>query len=138
MKDILTVAKAVLFNGDNVLIVRRSKTDPRRPLEWDLPGGMVEDGEAFNGACAREVEEEAGIKIMPEELHLAHAQTEWVEGKGSITWMIFVARTDKIEVKLSYEHDLYKWLPLAEAIKLITYERQLLALKHIKEYNLIP
>lgn len=138
MKNIHTVAKAVLFNDDKVLIVRRSKTDPRRPLEWDLPGGIVEDNEAFNDACAREIDEEVGIKIDPNRLHLAHTQTESVKDNESTSWLIYVGRTSTKEVKLSYEHDKYQWVSLDEAIKLNYYERQLRALKHIRRNNLVP
>ncbi len=138
MKNIRTVAKAVLFNGDKVLTVRRSKTDPRRPLEWDLPGGIVEDGEEFNEACAREILEEVNIKVDPKKLHLAHAQTEMVEGKGNTSWLIYVGRINETKVELSFEHDKFQWVSLVEAIKLNYYERQLRALNHIKENNLIP
>ena len=35
--------KAVLVRADGkILALRRSKTDPARPLTWDLPGGDVE------------------------------------------------------------------------------------------------
>lgn len=136
MKNIHLVAKAVLFNDGEVLLLRRSNTDSRRPLQWDLPGGYVEDGEEIKEGCAREVDEEAGIKVTDKDLHLAHALTEIVDGK-SVTWLIFIGRTDAKEIKLSYEHDKYEWVSLDKAIEMMEYPRHLKALKHIKEANLV-
>jgi ADP-ribose pyrophosphatase YjhB (NUDIX family) len=50
---------AVVFQGDDVLLVRRSK-GPYGGL-WSLPGGHIEPGEPAIVAAVREVEEETGI-----------------------------------------------------------------------------
>lgn len=137
MKNIKVSTHAVLFSDNRILILRRSKTDARRYLEWDLPGGIVDKREEFNNACAREIKEEAGIKIEPANLYLAFASTKNFESL-SVTWLIYVATSTDQEVALSYEHDKYKWVSLDEAIELVAYEPQLLALKHIHKNNLQP
>lgn len=137
MKKTLS-AHAVIFSGDKVLVVRRSKTDVRRPLQWDLPGGILEKGEELAEGCAREVQEESGIIIEPKELHLAYTTTSDFPVKGSVSWFIYVASTSDKEVQLSDEHDLFKWVTLPEATELIEYERFSKALRHIKETNLTP
>ncbi|MBK8175766.1 MAG: NUDIX hydrolase [Rhodospirillales bacterium] len=54
---------AVVFRGEQVLLIRRAK--PPRQGEWSLPGGLQKLGETvFAGAC-REVMEETGIVIRP-------------------------------------------------------------------------
>lgn len=131
MKNIQVSAHAVLFNGDDVLLLRRSKTDTRRPLEWDLPGGIVDDSELLNEACAREVEEESGIKIEPLQLHLAYSESATFEEVGGVTWLIFVGNSNTRDVTLSYEHDEYEWVNLSQALEMVEYKVQLNALKHI-------
>ena len=54
--------KAILIREDgNLLALRRSKTDPSRPLTWDLPGGEVEFGEDLIESITREIREEVGF-----------------------------------------------------------------------------
>jgi ADP-ribose pyrophosphatase YjhB (NUDIX family) len=52
---------AVIFKGEEVLLVRRGQ-EPAREL-WSLPGGLVELGEDLEEALKREVEEETGLTV---------------------------------------------------------------------------
>lgn len=52
---------AVVFNGGNVLLVKRGK--PPGKGQWAIPGGSVELGETLQAAAEREIREEAGIII---------------------------------------------------------------------------
>ncbi|MEZ5891843.1 MAG: NUDIX hydrolase [Parvularculaceae bacterium] len=52
---------AVVFRGDDVLLIRRGK--PPFLGQWSIPGGKVEHGEALGAAVAREVREETGVEI---------------------------------------------------------------------------
>lgn len=52
---------AVVFYGDDVLLIRRGK--PPRQGEWSLPGGRQELGETLKEATEREVREETGLDI---------------------------------------------------------------------------
>jgi 8-oxo-dGTP diphosphatase len=52
---------AVVFNGDQVLLVRRGQ-EPSRG-KWSIPGGVMELGETVREAARREVMEECGVEI---------------------------------------------------------------------------
>ncbi|MFL6426857.1 MAG: NUDIX hydrolase [Acidobacteriaceae bacterium] len=68
---------AVVLDGDRrVLLVRRVQ----QPLlgEWSLPGGALELGERLEDGVRREVQEETGLDVEPEEIvavfdHISHA-----------------------------------------------------------------
>jgi len=57
----VAAAGAVVFRGEDVLLIRRG----RAPLKgsWSLPGGKIEFGETAIEAVAREVREETGCEI---------------------------------------------------------------------------
>ena len=70
------VGAVVLDRELRVLLVRRGK----EPLlgEWSLPGGALELGERLEDGVRREVREETGLDVEPEEIvavfdHISHA-----------------------------------------------------------------
>lgn len=88
--------------GDAQLLLRRSFSDPSRPGEWDHPGGHIEPGESPEEAAVREVFEETGLRIRPDQLVFTR---KLVRPKG-VYWFY---RADLPEsaadsVKLSFEH----------------------------------
>ena len=56
----------LVWRGDRVLLVRRG--GPPRQGEWSLPGGVQELGETVFEAAAREVLEETGLDVAPQEV----------------------------------------------------------------------
>ncbi|MEL6365690.1 MAG: NUDIX hydrolase [Pseudomonadota bacterium] len=63
---IKTGVGAVVFRGDEVLLIRRAK--PPFKDHWSIPGGGLEFGERLEDAVAREVMEETGCTIVVEGL----------------------------------------------------------------------
>jgi 8-oxo-dGTP pyrophosphatase MutT (NUDIX family) len=57
--------KAVVTDGDKVLLVRKSRDDPHNPGKWDLPGGRMKASENIDAHITREVLEETGLTISP-------------------------------------------------------------------------
>jgi 8-oxo-dGTP diphosphatase len=54
-------AAAVLFDGEKVLLAKRTVTRSNYPGIWDFAGGHCEGDESFEAALEREPEEELGI-----------------------------------------------------------------------------
>jgi 8-oxo-dGTP diphosphatase len=71
-EPILVVA-GIIRRGDCILICQRPRSDAYG-LQWEFPGGKVEDGEDLAAALRRELEEELAIraKIGGEVLRLRH------------------------------------------------------------------
>ncbi len=62
-QQIRNIVAAVLRRGDEVLLVCQQAPDDAAPA-WALPGGVVEAGELFSEALAREVLEESGLEVL--------------------------------------------------------------------------
>lgn len=108
------VAKAVVFNGNNVLLLKRTDYDKGPAAgEWDLPGGRLEAGEEIESALHREMLEEANIKgkiIMPFDKHCWYSKEEKLH-KLAVN---FIVEYKSGKAKESHEHEFAKWFDLKE------------------------
>src|SRR6201995_419216 len=102
---------AVIFREGKVLLLKRAKS-PGHGF-WSLPGGRVEFGESLHTALAREVDEEAGLKID------IVALAGWREvlpgaggggGHGPYLIVPSAARWVAQEPRLNEEHDDFRWV----------------------------
>jgi 8-oxo-dGTP diphosphatase len=107
--QILVTQKIIIKNQEGkILALRRSKTDPSKPLSWDLPGGIVERGENIQDSILREVKEESGIQVEKPQLFDVF---DFVTEQGTYLICIgYITESISTEVVLSYEHDQYEWL----------------------------
>jgi 8-oxo-dGTP diphosphatase len=137
MAETRTLAKALLVADNKILILRRSDTDDRRPLQWDLPGGGVDPEEDIKQACSREILEEAGLSVPATELKVMHAMSEVAESGESATWIVMRASVKQSEIVLSYEHSEFRWVTLEEALNLFEYPRQLRMLQYVYDNSLL-
>ena len=130
MQKTLIASKVIIINSEGlILVIRRSKTDPRKPLTWDLPGGFVEKNEDPTEAVIRETFEEIGIHITnPRIIHIS----SYIEEIYLIRLVYYVI-DDNEEVELSYEHDDYKWVNKNNYLKLNNPDFHKDALKYIPE-----
>lgn len=106
--------KTVVIREDGkILALHRSKTHPRHPFFWDLPGGDVEYGEDLTESALREVKEEAGFTVPAITLFDA---VGFVDGEGTYwTTLAYVARVSQgTAVVISWEHDQFDWLTKEE------------------------
>lgn len=133
------IVKAVVFDSQGqILLVRRTETAPRRPLEWDLPGGFVDnDDGSYVKEMHRELYEETGLEAIDGSIQLGYAESKLdrpsLYDTRDITWLFFTAKAKNSQVKLSFEHDRFVWTTIDKALELITYDRQIRALNHLKQ-----
>jgi ADP-ribose pyrophosphatase YjhB (NUDIX family) len=99
---------AVIFRDRKVLLLKRAKS-PGNGF-WSLPGGRVEFGESLHTALAREVDEEAGLKIDIVALAGWREVLPGAGGGGHYLIMSFAARWAAGEPRLNEEHDDFKWV----------------------------
>ena len=89
-----------------VLLLLRGPTDRWMPLRWNLPGGKIEPDETAAQAAAREVHEEAGLRI--------HSLALFTQTRGGSH--VFYTRSWSGQVRLlDGEHVNHAWVPRAEA-----------------------
>ena len=91
---------------------------------WDFPKGAIEEGETEIDTVRREVWEETGIdgiEIIPGfrmEIQYFYRKMGQLVRK---TVIFYLARSPTKEVKLSYEHIGYIWLPYNDALRKLTF-----------------
>ncbi|MDO8558970.1 MAG: bis(5'-nucleosyl)-tetraphosphatase [bacterium] len=104
---------------------------------WDLAKGHIEKGEKPKEAAIREVKEETGI----EDIEFIPEFKETIkyfykrDGKSFLkTVVFFLAQTKTKKVKISYEHQGFKWLPYEEALEQITFDNAKKILKKANDF----
>jgi 8-oxo-dGTP diphosphatase len=98
-----------------IALVHRPKYD-----DWSLPKGKLDDGESFENAATREVQEETGLSVR---LGPPVGDTSYTDAKGRPK----VVRYWEMEpagggFEPTAEVDELRWLPVEEALKLLSYE----------------
>ena len=92
---------------------------------WDFPKGHIEKGESLKNTALRELEEETGIKNVKlldnfkETISYFFKKEDKLISKKVI---FFLAETKQSEIRLSFEHIGYKWLPYEEALQETTFK----------------
>ncbi|MEV7181286.1 NUDIX domain-containing protein [Kitasatospora sp. NPDC093679] len=100
---------------------------------WTIPGGKVEVGELLDGAAARELREETGLIVEPEDLALVHSVqvgAGW-DGKGPFLLSVFLATAWRGELVNAEpdKHLAVVWSP-ADALPLPMFPTSHAALTH--------
>lgn len=95
-------ARVLLMDKEDRLLLFKFGSR-RRNHVWLTPGGGIDEGEAVNVAAARELREETGLVVTPEQLGAVVAMTggyaelgSWI--KGNIREDFFFHRVDSLNI----------------------------------------
>jgi 8-oxo-dGTP diphosphatase len=105
----LAVRLLVFNNKGEVLLLRRSGTSKTNPGRWELPGGKMDAGEAFDTALAREVLEETGLVVN---IHHAAGTAEQQVPAWHVIHIVMTGTLESGNVRVSDEHGEFRWVPI--------------------------
>lgn len=95
------VGVVLLPVDDGILCVRRT-IEPRKG-ELALPGGFLDVGETWQEGCARELREETGVVISPDEVNLFAAHSVAREGLLLLFGIATARRSDELSAFIANE-----------------------------------
>ena len=111
-------------DGPEVALVHRPRYD-----DWSFPKGKLDAGESWEAGALREVEEETGLhcELLAE---LATVSYEDPAGRPKQVryWLM---RRISGELRAAHETDEARWVPLAEAEQVLSYERDREVLRYL-------
>lgn len=78
------VLTVLVDDHDRVLLQERDEHAPWAPNQWSMVGGHVDEGEDFEPAAYRELEEETGLTLPAGSLHLWHVENTDADGVAKV------------------------------------------------------
>ncbi|OGI32704.1 MAG: hypothetical protein A2271_02625 [Candidatus Moranbacteria bacterium RIFOXYA12_FULL_35_19] len=116
-KKIRVSQKAILFDKNKkILVIRRSKTAPSQPLFWDFPGGELDFGEDAKKGIIREIKEETQLEVK--NLNVIDVISGLDDRNEFWVTICYATQLAISKIKLSYEHDDFRWININEFEKL--------------------
>ncbi len=122
----LTVVAALIEYKGKLLVCQRRRGS-RFELQWEFPGGKVEEGETLEQALARELREELGVTagIGPEVHRLQH---EYAESGVPFELVFFAASAAPSEIRnLEFEQIEWRELKSLPELDFLQADRDLVA-----------
>ncbi|HYE22359.1 MAG TPA: NUDIX domain-containing protein [Verrucomicrobiae bacterium] len=112
--DFRLAAKAFIIKDGKLFMIRRRPNDPHKPGAWDIPGGRLELGENPFEGLKRETREEISSDV---EILMPIAVNHFVRDDGQrITLTMFLCNLEGDNIKLSEEHQEYRWFDIIKEI----------------------
>ena len=121
LPKVLVVSRCFIKKKGKILALRRTKERKYNPSKWELPGGKVEKWQDFERATEKEVLEETGllVKIVSPKAFVESKLVEHNVYKGLLYLeIVFVAKLISGNVRLSVDHNEYKWVKPEKALNL--------------------
>lgn len=111
------VCRAGRDGTTEVLLVHRAQYD-----DWTVPKGKVEEGETDEACAVREVEEETGVVArLLDELPSVRWRDRFDRPKVARYWRM--EPVGDVDARPQNEVDEVVWMPVADAIERLSYER---------------
>ena len=127
--------------GLEILLIKRA-AGRIFPGLWQCVTGGIEPGERVPAAALREVAEETGLgdEAIEAFYDLDQVASFYDEGAdGVVVSAIFAVRVrSDAEATLSREHNAFRWLPPAEALRLVIWPSYAESIRRIREQLLDP
>lgn len=108
--------KAILLNEKNELLMLLRSNKSQMGGKWSVAGGALEHGEDPIDGIKREIIEETQLQI--DLIKPYHLFSEINKGGDFLVMVLYVTQINNPEVKLNWEHDDFKWLPIKNALEL--------------------
>ena len=107
----LRLVVAGLLVREGLVLICQRRPDQPMPLQWEFPGGKIEQGESPEQALARELQEELGIraKIGSRVTHIRH---NYRHG-GAVDLQFFSVPSFEGELENKIFHQ-FKWVKLED------------------------
>jgi len=134
-------AGAIIFRreGDKIyyLLLNYAAIGRVEKTYWGFSKGHIEKGEKEIDAIIRETREETGIEELEFLEGFKENEKYFFRHKGKTifkTVYYLLAETKTKEIKVSFEHIGYEWLPYEEAVKKLTFKNAKEILKKANEF----
>lgn len=115
-KKKIRVVTVFLMHEGSVLILRRSDKVRTMKHKWAGISGYIEGNENVLERAYKEVSEETGFSSKEIELVKTAEPLEVPDKELDTLWIVHphLFKTSRIDVKLDWEHDQYRWIDPAE------------------------
>lgn len=137
--------KAVIENKGKILVLWNTESKRGKTSRWELPGGLLYTNENLKAGLLREVKEETclNIRIIKPLFVQVHSYNgfQLKDGRKINARIVGIAYLCKLSpgfqrLKLSWEHDRFKWATPKEIGKLdLAKNSKKLIEKYLKERN---
>lgn len=119
---ILLITRSIVLNKKKkILFIRRARKDGWKDGFWEIPGGKLDEGQDISHALEREVFEEASLLVNPINRLAFFESTLLTQGKyKGLTYicLVGISLTEDTDVRLSEEHDQFKWVEYKKALEM--------------------
>ena len=131
VEEIVTVAAGIIVkegdNGEKMVLLIQRAADDHWPLHFEFPRGKCDKGDSDDPrkCAAREIKEETGLDVVIEEFLGKFIYYAMGGKRKSICFNYLCTLKNKNQkVKLSHEHEGFKWITQAGEAELMTHPDQ--------------